>query len=173
DGLAIAVACFYKHSRNQIWLVVLNNMFISSKRNNFTTNRNSWCRGLSGHIFAWDLISKKLVDIEEAVRLINSINNVIDENKKLVLKDIWNVNGFSLCHGLMGNILIIDRLFNGDCNLVSSVIDKVDFTKPSLGIIYSNLENESLMIGKSGLVLALLNIHFCNAPNPLCLSFLS
>lgn len=178
-GISLTCILIYKVNKENKYLDMAfkflhkeNNIFIFENK----INETKWCRGASGMALARVEMLKLLKNINVDTTIISEgLSLYIDKTSK---EGIYNMSNSNLCHGIYGNIDILNSIsksnistnYYNDINLVSNnFID--EYGEVNLDI-KGNFQLQTFMLGVTGVAYSMLRLKNRHLPSLLSLEII-
>lgn len=175
SGINITLSSIYKLYKDEGIITIMDRLLKDENKlvENLDEIADTWCRGTSGILLS-RYIMKKLLSSDDdnknlLIREIEYLNDVIESN------DLFDVDSMCLCHGIYGNIEIINYINKREnkSNYIDNIYNKYFNNFNELKWFDNfNYPLETFMLGNTGVAYVLLELLF-PAPSILALEIYS
>ena len=164
SGISVTISILYKITNNKRYNVLLKELLMKEKSlGNLNKKVYSWCKGESGVLLSRHIMLKYSQDNKELSDLIISSMPDINEQN---LNSFLNLDDYCVCHGLYGNIDILNSInYKNNNYLYKKHFDSLLNIK---WFEHSDYHYEGFMVGSSGVAYSLMRL-FKKIPSVLSL----
>ena len=175
SGLSLALIKLYAYTSEDLYLDRAKELVLS-ELHNIDYSVNTWCKGTMGILLVTNELLKYVKKEDKCFdEIIKLYHNTID---KILSSELLYLNNMCLCHGTIGNIVILNVLkdckyiLNRQKEMIFKILDEVEYLVNTESIDLNmkyNLPIYSFMDGLAGVMYGLLLLKNHNYPNPLLL----
>ncbi|MCW6086522.1 MULTISPECIES: type 2 lanthipeptide synthetase LanM [Clostridium] len=179
SGYSLALIMIYYAKQDKVYLDLATKLInkenlIYSNDENVDKIKTSWCNGQTGMALVRSEILKINYDK-------NISNDILKYLRNMVTDGFYNMNSMCLCHGIYGNIEIVNKIIN-NINQTNKIITHDEVTEFETKLI-SNINDiqlgfknnfmlDTFMAGSSGIAYAKLRLLYPEMPSILSLDII-